>query len=85
MTNRSTLHVIFRGLTKILAAIAGIFFVFGGVIISVAGNTDRGTGEFLGILIALAAGLVALLAHGAAEHFDDGEADEGQPLPPAGA
>lgn len=83
MTNRSALHSIFRGLTKMLAGIAGISFIFGGGIISAAGNTDRGTGEFLGILIALAAGLVALLAHTAAEHFDDGEADESQPSPPA--
>ena len=83
MTIRSTLHFIFRGLTKILAGIAGLSFIFGGGMISAAGNTDRGTGEFLGILIALAAGLLALLAHGAAEHFDDGEADENQPSPPA--
>jgi len=85
MTNRSTLHFIFRGLTKILAGIAGIFFIFGGGIISVARNTDRGTGEFFGILIALATGLVALLTHGAAEHFDDGDSDQNQPSPPASA
>jgi hypothetical protein len=77
------LHSVFRGLTKILAGIAGISFVFGGAIISAALNTDRGTGEFLGIGIALALGLVALFAHSAAEHFEN--ADDDQSSPPASA
>ena len=76
------LYSVFRSLTKILAGLAGICFIFGGGIISVMGNTDRGTGEFVGIVIAFALGLLALFAHAAAEHFDDGSDDE-QPSSPA--
>jgi hypothetical protein len=85
MANRSLLHSVFRSLTKILAGSAGVSFVFGGGIIAVLGNTDRGTGEFFGIGIALALGLLALFAHGAAEHFDDGEMGDDQSSPPADA
>lgn len=74
------LHSVFRSLTKILASLAGISFVFGGGIITAMGNTDRGTGEFVGIVIAFALGLLALFAHAAAEHFDDGSNDD-QPRP----
>ena len=56
-------------------------FIFGGGIISVMGNTDR-TGELVGIVIAFALGLLALFAHAAAEHVDDGSDDE-QPSSPA--
>ena len=80
--NRSILYSVFRSLTKILAGLAGICFMFGGGIISVMGNTDRGTGEFVGIVIAFALGLLALFAHAAAEHVDDGSDDE-QPSSPA--
>jgi len=76
--NRSTLHSVFRGLTKILAGAAGILFLFGGGIISVLRNTSRGTGEFYGIVISLGLFLLAMLAHAAAEQFDDGEADDDQ-------
>ena len=76
------LHSVFRSLTKILAGLAGIFFILGGGINSVMGNTDRGTGEFVGIAIAFALGLLALFAHAADEHFDDGS-DDDQPSPPA--
>ena len=77
--NRSTLHSVFRGLTQVLAGMAGLSFFFGGRIISAARNTSRGTGEFIGIVIALALGLLALFAHAAAEQFDDGEAADDQP------
>jgi len=76
------LHSVFRGLTKILGGIAGISFILGGGIISVMGNTDSGTGELVSIVIAFALGLLALFAHAAAEHFDDGS-DDDQPSSPA--
>jgi hypothetical protein len=83
--NRSMLHSVFRGLTTTLGGIAGISFIFGGGIISVLGNTDRATGEFFGIVIAFALGLLALLAHAAAENFDDEDAGDDQPSSPASA
>ena len=45
------------------------------------GNTDRGTGELVGIAIAFALGLLALFAHAAAEHIGDGS-DDDQPSSP---
>lgn len=76
------LHSVFRSLTKILASLAGMSFILGGGIISVMGNTDRGTGELVGIVIAFALGLLPLFAHAAAEHFDNGS-DDDQPSSPA--
>ncbi len=83
-TNRSALHSVFRGLSKILGGIAGISFIFGGGIIAALGNTSRSTGEFFGIVMAGACFILALLAHGVAEQFDDGEAADDQPSFPAG-
>jgi hypothetical protein len=81
--NRAMLHSVFRSLIKILAGLAGISFVFGGGIISAMGNTDRGTGEFVGLVIAFALGFLALFAHAAAEHFDDSSDDDQPSSPPS--
>ena len=72
-STRSILHSTFSTLRMVLAVPAVMAFFMGGRFISETWHTDRGTGEFFGIVIAIGFGLLAFLCHGLAENFDDGD------------
>jgi hypothetical protein len=66
-----------RQLSQICFFIAGVAFWFGGGVISIYADTDRLTGELLGIGIAVVFGVLGGIAHNSAENAKDASQNDG--------
>ncbi len=64
------LRTLLHGLSKLLFAAAGLFFLFGGRAIHDFANIDRLLAEVLGMAIAVACGFGGYLAKEAIENLD---------------